>query len=91
MFRAVTKLVTARGDEKGELKMEESISKIVVFPAIPSHTIEAGDGAVEIKHTHPEYQNEEERAQRLKELRRTCTLLVRAQRQAATARQGRSA
>ena len=61
MFRAVTKLVTARGDEKGELKMEESISKIVVFPAIPSHKNDAGGGAVEIKHTHPEHGSEQER------------------------------
>ena len=71
--------------------MEENTSNIVVFPAIMPHTVVEGDGAVEIKHTHPEYQNEEERMQRLKELRRTCTLLVRAQRQAAAVRRERSA
>ena len=42
---------------------------------------------MEIQHTHPVYRSEDERAERLRELRRTCALLVHRQRQAAVRRE----
>ena len=71
--------------------MKKEVSNIVVFPAIPPHKNDAGGGVVEIKHTHPEHGSEQERQERLRDIRRTCAALVTRQRDKAARRQGRSA
>ena len=71
--------------------MNKEVSNIVVFPVIPPHKNDAGGGAVEIKHTHPEHGSEQERLERLREIHHTCAALVTRQRDKAARRQGRSA
>ena len=71
--------------------MKKEVNSIVVFPAPVSHRLDAGGvGGVEIKHIHPEYPSQEERLERLKDVKRTCAALVTRQR-AKTARRERSA
>ena len=57
--------------------------KILAFHApaecvIPfGHTFRCGGMAMEIKNTHPEYENCEDRMERLKDMRRNCMELLR--------------
>lgn len=71
--------------------MKKEVNNIVVFPAPVPHRLSAGGGAVEIKHTHPEHGSEQERLERLQDIRRTCAALVLRQRAKTLSRQGRSA
>ena len=79
---------------------------IAVFPAPAPHKLKCaaplpfgvkncrrsgGAGSVEIKHTHPQHASQEERQERLKDVRRTCAALIRARREKAEQRRKRSA
>ena len=56
--------------------------RIIPFPASgeysPSagHIVSGGGMSVNIKHQHPTYQSEKERLERLRELRKTCTVKI---------------
>lgn len=71
--------------------MKKEVNNIVVFPAPVPHRLSVGGGGVKIKHTHPEHGSEQERLERLQDIRRTCAALVLRQRAKTLSRQGRSA
>lgn len=66
-------------------------SKVIAFPEKvvsfhnKNHSVLQEDMAMKVKHTHPEYANEEERKNKLRELKRICVLQVTAQRLGGTA------
>lgn len=68
--------------------------KTVVFPAAAQHSFDQGGQAMDIKHTHPQYPDEEQRLAALRDAQRLCLSLIREQRkkeQAADGQQRRSA
>ena len=56
--------------------MKETSNVIMFRPAafseVPSHKVVMGGESMEIKHTHPDYTDENERMLRLKELSQMC-------------------
>jgi len=56
--------------------------RIIPFPTLgecsppAGHIVSGGGMSVNIKHQHPTYQTEKERAERLQELRKACTIKI---------------
>lgn len=52
-------------------------SNVIIFPGAVSsaeekHSLPRGGPPMKIKHTHPEYQDEKERMEKLQELKKAC-------------------
>ena len=54
--------------------------KTVVFPTAAQHSFDQGGQAMDIKHTHPQYPDEEQRIAALRDAQRLCLSLIREER-----------
>lgn len=65
---------------------------IVSFPSASVHNLsQKGDRLMEVKHTHPTYQNGEERREQLADAQRVCLKLIRDLRDSEPKRKERTA
>ena len=52
------------------------MSTILAYPAGGGHSLDRGGSAMEVKHTHPKYDTESQRLDKLKETRAVCRAAV---------------
>ena len=52
------------------------MSTILAYPAGGGHSLERGGSAMEVKHTHPKYDTDSQRLDRLKETRAVCLAAI---------------